>query len=363
MKIIHIISGLGLGGAENTLYNLVKYNRDKNKHIVISLSNKKFYEKKFNSIDVNIINLDFKNYFLKSIFILLKTLKKIKPDIIQSWMYHAEFLTIILKLIGYKKIFWNIRNSTPYSKNFKLKTKILIFINSLFSHIVPHKIISCSSLASKNHINIGYDKTKLIDIFNGVDLKRFKIRNKITRKKNEIIIGCVARWHPQKDYLNLIKSLNLLIHKNIYNWKCYLVGKGLDYQNTEVVMLIKKYGLHKHVKLMGPIEKVENFYNKIDFLVLPSKDGEGFPNVLAESYASGVMCISTDVGDAKRIINCKKYLVKPGNSYKLYKSILKMFNDQKRISVQNKLILRNRIKNKFSMKKMITKYNTVWKND
>ena len=37
MKILHLISGLGMGGAENTLYNLIKSDSNNN-HIVVSLS-------------------------------------------------------------------------------------------------------------------------------------------------------------------------------------------------------------------------------------------------------------------------------------------------------------------------------------
>ena len=36
MKVVHIITGLGDGGAENTLYKICK-NDHHNKHIVISL--------------------------------------------------------------------------------------------------------------------------------------------------------------------------------------------------------------------------------------------------------------------------------------------------------------------------------------
>ena len=361
MRILHIISGLGLGGAESTLYNLVKYDYKKNTHIIISLSSKKFYEKKLSQINVKVINLDFKQSIFNKVFKLIKIINNTKPHIVQSWMYHAEILTIIVKILTKSKIVWNIRNSTPYSRNFKLSTKILVFLNSIFSYFIPQKIISCSTIASKNHINIGYDRKKFINIFNGVDIKRFKIRNKI-KKKKEIVIGCVARWHPQKDHKNLIKSLNLLIQNNFYDWKCFLVGKGLNNKNKEILLLIKNYKLNKYIKLLGPLEKINHFYNKIDFFVLPSRDGEGFPNVLAESYASGVMCISTDVGDANKIINEKKYLVKPGDEQRLYESIKIMINDNKLNNKKNKMNLRNKIKRNFSMEKMIKKYNTIWSN-
>ena len=75
MKILHIISGLGMGGAENTLYNLVK-NDLVNKHIVISLSKPLFFEKKFRKINVKVINFNFENSFLKNFFKIIIFIKK-----------------------------------------------------------------------------------------------------------------------------------------------------------------------------------------------------------------------------------------------------------------------------------------------
>ena len=148
MKILHLISGLGMGGAENTLYNLIKSDLNNN-HIIISLSNPMYFEKKFKKINIKVINLNFKKIYFKNIFKLISFIKKNKPNLIQSWMYHAEFLSIIIKIFTFKKIVWNIRNSTPSSRSFKLITRILIFINAFSSHFIPHKIVSCSKRQQK----------------------------------------------------------------------------------------------------------------------------------------------------------------------------------------------------------------------
>lgn len=357
MKILHIISGLGIGGAENTLFNLVKHDR-KNNHIIISLSRPIFFEKKLRKINIAVINFNFKKSFFKNLYNIIFFIKKNKPDVIQSWMYHAEFLSIFIKFFVSTKILWNIRNSTPYSKSFKLFTRILIFINAFFSNFVPSKIISCSKEATKNHIKIGYNKKIFFNIPNGVDLNKFILKKKKIKKK--YIIGCVARWNPQKDHLNLIKALNNLLKVGHKNWKCLFVGKNVDNKNNYLKEKIKFYSINNYVKLLGPTKKIEKFYNKIDFLVLPSKDGEGFPNVILEAYASGVPCISTNIGDAKEVIDNKKYLIKPENDKLLSRAILKIFNDRYIISNKNRFNLRKKVSENYSIKKMVYSYQLVW---
>tara|TARA_A100001015_G_scaffold321334_1_gene451551 strand:- start:2127 stop:3215 length:1089 start_codon:yes stop_codon:yes gene_type:complete len=359
MKILHIISGLGIGGAENTLCNLVKYD-NQNEHIVLSLSRPMHYEKILKKNKVEVLNFDLKNLLLKDFFKLIFYLKKNKPKIIQCWMYHAEFLSIFIKLFIPCKILWNIRNSTPYSKSFKTITRLLIYINSFFSKIVPAKIISCSIIATKNHIDIGYDKKKIHYIPNGVDFNKFKFTRKLVSTKKNFKIGCVARWNPQKDHLNLLAALNHLLKKKS-NWICFLVGKNLDNKNKYLKKIIKDYELNNYVKLLGPKNNIQSFYKKINFLVLPSKDGEGFPNVILEAYASGIPSISTDIGDTKFVLNNKKYLVKPRNHIILSNAIFKMLNDKNIFTKNNRTKLRKNAQKKYSIHSMIRSYNFVWK--
>ena len=41
----------------------------------------------------------------------------------------------------------------------------------------------------------------------------------------------------------------------------------------------------------------------MDLLVLPSKSGEGFPNILIEAMSTGLRCIATNIGESKFIID------------------------------------------------------------
>ena len=86
-KIIHIISGLGNGGAEACLFRLIIANPDYT-HIVISIKDKGFYGDKLAENNIKVITLNLRNYvFIIPIMFKIKNiLVNEKPDVIHSWM-------------------------------------------------------------------------------------------------------------------------------------------------------------------------------------------------------------------------------------------------------------------------------------
>ena len=133
MKILHIINSLKKGGAEGNLYRLCKLNKEKYKNkidiSIVTLINDGYYEIELKKIGIKIISLDLnkKNkffVFFKKILKLRKFVKKYNPNIIQSWMYHSNFVTLFLPRLFYDKIFWNIRHSELIQK-FQRKQQFL----------------------------------------------------------------------------------------------------------------------------------------------------------------------------------------------------------------------------------------------
>ena len=65
------------------------------------------------------------------------------------------------------------------------------------------KIISCSFKSKNIHVSIGMMK-KIQVINNGYDFDKI---NLLTNQKINFKIGMLARWDPQKDYVNLANHL------------------------------------------------------------------------------------------------------------------------------------------------------------
>ena len=145
MKVLHVITALEKGGAETNLYRLATGTNNNVKNYIISLKKNCYYEEKLIEKKIQVYSFNFNNIFLllSNFYKIIKLIYTIRPDIINTWMYHANFISIILKPFIKKEIqiIWNIRHSTFNIKYTKVKTLLIIYISILFSYFIPKKII------------------------------------------------------------------------------------------------------------------------------------------------------------------------------------------------------------------------------
>ena len=96
-KVVHIIIGLNVGGAELMLKRLVlnSSNLENFQHEVISLTDLGLIGPDLKSAGIKVHTLGMTSLLslLKIYLKLVILLKRIQPDAVQTWMYHADFLS------------------------------------------------------------------------------------------------------------------------------------------------------------------------------------------------------------------------------------------------------------------------------
>lgn len=371
LTVVHIISGLGQGGAETVLYRLVTAPTQHNKNSVISLGDADVFGPQLEAAGIPVYCLGMKGpfAFLSGLFALRRLLKRLQPDVVQTWMYHSDLIGgLIARLAGINNVVWCIRNSGENLHRSSWKSRAVAWVCARLSQIVPTKIVSCAESAARRHKQWGYAATKFKVIPNGYEFSqwqadpeaRARVRNELGLSEHSLLIGAVARWNPLKDHANLLSAL-AKVAKRYPELRCVLIGEGLDSSNAALMNVIKQSNLEANVLLLGRRNDVPDLMAALDVHVL-SSNAEGFPNVVCEAMATEVANVVTDVGDAALIVGEQGVVVPPRNAEALAQGILSIVEDLH--SDQDKKRRRkgrDRVIHLFGLATMVHSYDELWR--
>ncbi len=317
MKILFVINTLSSGGAERVLSELANYFADVYNYDTYILTISKYEDFYEISKNIKLIKLNIENnkYSIINSFErvskLVKSINKIKPDIIISFMTSTNIESIIAsKLLKIPIIISERANPTTSAlgKWRYLRKMLYPFANSIVCQTRD------VALFYKNYQN----NIKIIPN----SLKRFD--EKILKRENVIL--SVGRLDYLKGFDLLIKSFSNI---NSKNWKLFIVGDGEYRKNLEI--MVEYLNLSDKIYFLGKQKDIESYYKKASIFVLSSRT-EGFPNVLCEAMANGVATISFDCDFGPRDIiknGVDGVLVPAENTELLGKEIEKLINSPK----------------------------------
>lgn len=359
-KIVHIIIGLNVGGAELMLQRLVLNSSKKGhfEHYVISLTDLGIIGPKLREQGIKVYSLGMTSLSSLpfTVYKLRRLIKKLEPDVVQTWMYHADLLGgLAAKSLGFNNIVWNIRNTTIHGRGI-VATSIAKLCAKL-SYTIPKKVVYVSRSALKSHQEFGYNNSISIVIFNGYDTDKFnyslKAREEYRRcfqiSDDNIIVGSVGRFAESKDHETFIKSI-VLAAQSDPNIKGLLVGRDIDLNNFNIEEEDKKKFI-----VVGQREDVASIYSCMDIFCLHSIS-EGFPNVLGEAMSTGIPCVVTRAGDAEYILNKAEYTSNVRDADNLARILISLANLSSDERIEIGLKNRERIKEKFEIDIIVKKY-------
>ena len=323
MNILIVSDCKEIGGTEIHIFQFIKLLiEDENYVEVISTS---IFSSNFAKIGIKIHEIDYDD--------TLKAAKNIKAlttknlfEIVIAFRWKA----IIASGIAYRS--HNIRKvasihsefvpgSRYDNKNMPDVERITQILNKYYNGIIT------ASVAIKNSLlKYGVEENKTTVIKSFVNLPDGKIVRKVKCGGN-IILGYFGRLSKEKgvDLLPEICS-KLMINHIEKKWKLFVYGKGeLEYSLKES---IKNNNLEHVIELKGFTNRPYNEMNKIDILIVPSRQ-EGLGSVILEAMWLGIPVISFEVGGISELV------VDGVNGYLIQQYNLDCFSDRIKFLIEH----------------------------
>ena len=306
-KVLWITTGLGSGGAEMMLAQLVN-GLPKSQHVVLSLTSGGKHASTLP--EVHSLDMPAGRPTIGALWRLWKMVRRTKPDVIMGWMYHGCLVATLARFMRVKRtpLIWNIRQSL-YDLKLEKRGSAMVIRALAWCSWLPQRITYNSQLSAKQHEGIGYRASKTLLIPNGFDLEKWKPGTPTPAR-----IGRFGRNAAMKDYATFIKAAKLITQK-------YPVAKfvivGADTEALDVP---------SNVEVLGERHDLPELTASLNIAVSSSAFGEGFPNVVGEAMACAVPVVATDIGDTRWVMGENGHIVPPRDAEALARACLEILD-------------------------------------
>ena len=377
MKILHIITSLNNGGAENHLAELAsrQAKQKKDKIYIIYLRGDNYWEKFLRKKNINVKKIIIKNNhnlvgLIFAIFKIFKITKKIKPEIIHAHLSLSEIIVTFLKLIfrlDFKMVISKHLDSFLFEGS-RGQNKFFsgLFLERIIFYISDHVIFISKNVQSYFLSEIKVPPEKKSVIYYGINKKNFIMKNasknkkiKFKKKKNQKVILNIARHTVQKKIDLLIRGFTEYQKIN-KNSKLILVGSGTETEKLK--LLAEELQIKSKIQWINYTNNVFDLFKISDVFCLTSRY-EGLGLVLLESLISRVPVITMKSSAMKEVVknNHSGLLLSENCSPKsLSIALNKVLNNEK----FRKKIIKNgfvRLSQKFNVNKMLKLTTNAYK--
>lgn len=355
-RVLHVISGLGTGGAESFLVALVAELQKRGfEQKVVSVTGGGQNADKLALLGIPVAELGVTGAMsaAASLGAMRTAVSAFAPDVIQGWMYHGDlFATIMHGLFGKRaRLMWNIRCSDMRLQDYSAQLRMVVKVCARLSGR-PEIVLANSRAGGKVHVQAGYHPRRMEIIANGIDIARFRpeartraeVRAELGIAADTPVVLHVARVDPMKDHLTFLTAV-----EGLEGVRVLLAGKG-----TEAL------GRPPQITGLGERRDVPRLMAAGDLIVSSSAYGEGFSNVIAEGMASGLMAVATDVGDAREIIGNTGEVVPTEDPQALRRAVQRLLSFSREERFAKGLTARARIEQNFSLERAADRFAALY---
>ncbi len=299
---------------------------------------------------------------------LTRTLRAFRPDLIQSWLYHADLMSSLVRpwVGGQPPVIWNLRHATLDPQHDSRSTRWAAKACAWLSRSSPARILVNTVSGLRVHAEYGYAADKMQVVPNGFDLHRFRpdqkaraeLRQTLGLAADTLLVGLVARFSELKGQKLFVDAMRQVAAK-LPLAHFILCGTQISTSNETLIHWIRETGCPERFHLLGERLDVERIHAALD-LEVSSSVSEAFSNSIGEALCCGVPCVVTDVGDSAWLIADAGSAVPPRDAAAMANGCLRILTSSKADRDALSQRARQRMEQHFDIHVIARQYRDIW---
>ncbi len=358
MKILLVITGLAMGGAEQVVVGLADKLALKGHDVRIAyLTGPAIVLPSHPAVQVVWLGMKRKADIISAFLCLRKLILNFKPDVVHSHMVHANLLARVVKIfVAIPRLI-----CTAHSTNEGGRLRMLAYrlTDSLADISTNVSQAAVTEFEKKGAVPLG----RMISVLNGIDTEKFSLnidaRQRLRKAmgiEGEKVMLAVGRLFDAKDYPNLLRAFRDVL-KNDPSVSLWIVGDGPLRANLEA--LVESLGCKNQVNFLGIRRDISDIMSAADVFVLSSA-WEGFGLVVGEAMATRRVVVATDCGGVRELLADTGYLVRPSDPVELSRALRKALSMPMDEADTLGLHARQRIVDGFSLKAAVERWLKIY---
>ncbi len=297
-RVILVIHGLGMGGAEMVVRNLACALYDMQIPVeVVSLCGAHTPIANFiREHGIEVVALEkHKGPDVEAMLKLKREMERFKPTVIHTHLPVMEYVFPASRFARCCHIVHSVHNMADKETSSALLKRVNQYA---FQHgVIP---VALNEEVRESICKVyRLAPTNVPIVHNGIELAPFRIAGEARRLSKRLRLICVARMEGVKNHTLLLDVLSVL--SNMVGGLVHLTLLGDGPLRSVLEAKADQLGISELVSFEGRKIDTALFYGAADLFVLLSKF-EGLPMSIIEAMASGLPVVATDVGGVSSIV-------------------------------------------------------------
>jgi glycosyltransferase involved in cell wall biosynthesis len=326
MRILYVLTSLGIGGAEKQVLALGRIMAERGHIVALLVLRPPLAEQWPTRLDVLHLNLRKSPLsILRGISRGRRFLRQFRPDVVHGHGFHGNIAARGFHALGGSpapiSTLHNIYEGGWLRMSFYRLTDPFSRLTTAVSAAARERFVRLKAVPSQ----------KCIVIANGIDTAEFTPdpgRRASTRAAmsagDHFIWLSAGRVVPAKDYPNLLRAFAQL-HPKRRSMQLWIAGEGTESEVTRIRALGSELGLGGSVRFLGLRRDLPALLDAADGFVLGSA-WEGMPIVIGEAMATEKPIVATNVGGTRELLGETGLLVPPHDSSALSGAMLRVLH-------------------------------------